>query len=179
MKNYKNAERFLQEGLFCEWAYILNLDTRKLEIYSGFHAPTGQGRYNQTKNECSKQYGGVALVCEVSFDTIRAMFSKPKYCALAAKFYGVVNAKAEMTKVNFQYFENLSYSEKDIEEYFAAIAKIDVAPLIVAQLQSGTKFTCNEKHFLKISDSKYAAVELNYFLLYEFSYFEGKSLFIS
>lgn len=27
---------FLQNSLFCEWAYLLNLDTGRLEIYKGF-----------------------------------------------------------------------------------------------------------------------------------------------
>ena len=32
-KYFTNAEEFLNYPLFCEWAYIINLDTNKLEVY--------------------------------------------------------------------------------------------------------------------------------------------------
>lgn len=28
---------FAKDGLFCEWAYLLNLDTKELEVYKGFN----------------------------------------------------------------------------------------------------------------------------------------------
>ena len=32
-----NSANFAKDGLFCEWAYVVNLDTMKLEVYDGFH----------------------------------------------------------------------------------------------------------------------------------------------
>lgn len=30
----KNSEEFLNDGLFCEWAYVIDLDTRELKVYT-------------------------------------------------------------------------------------------------------------------------------------------------
>jgi len=38
--------QFLNNSLFCEWAYIVNLTTNKLEVYRGFRTKSrGRGRY--------------------------------------------------------------------------------------------------------------------------------------
>lgn len=177
-ETYKDASEFIKEGLHCEWAYILNLDTQKLEIYSGFHAPAGQGRYNLQKTECKKEYGGVALVCEVSFDIVRALFSKPKYSALAAKFHAMVNEKAEYSKINFQYLEDLNYSLKDIENYFLTLESIDCSTITVLTFEAGVEFTCNGTLFLKISDKNFAAIDLGHFCLYPYSWFENKDVYL-
>lgn len=39
------ANNFIHDSLFCEWAYIINLDTKKLEIYAGFQQSKPVGRY--------------------------------------------------------------------------------------------------------------------------------------
>lgn len=37
---------FIKDSLFCEWAYILNVDEQTFEIYRGFqHSPPANGRY--------------------------------------------------------------------------------------------------------------------------------------
>ena len=36
LEYYPDDSQFLNDSLFCEWAYILNLDENKLEIYKGF-----------------------------------------------------------------------------------------------------------------------------------------------
>jgi hypothetical protein len=43
----KNSIDFAKDGLFCEWAYVVNLDTNELEIYKGFKEspPTTQERF--------------------------------------------------------------------------------------------------------------------------------------
>lgn len=38
---------FIKDSLFCEWAYIVNLDENKLEVYKGFQRkPHDKGRYS-------------------------------------------------------------------------------------------------------------------------------------
>lgn len=32
-----NSYNFAKDGLFCEWAYLVNLDTNELEVYVGFN----------------------------------------------------------------------------------------------------------------------------------------------
>jgi hypothetical protein len=49
---------FILDSLFCEWGYILNLDTMKLEVYRGFQsAPHGKGRFAKAGTE---DHGGVS-----------------------------------------------------------------------------------------------------------------------
>jgi hypothetical protein len=36
-KELDNALTFAADSLFCEWAYVVNLDSRKLEVYKGFN----------------------------------------------------------------------------------------------------------------------------------------------
>jgi len=42
-----DSKEFLYDSLFCEWAYILNMDTKELEIYRGFQKDKDkiEGRY--------------------------------------------------------------------------------------------------------------------------------------
>jgi hypothetical protein len=41
-----DAHDFIYDSLFCEWGYILNLDTLEFEIWQGFqHAPDPTNRY--------------------------------------------------------------------------------------------------------------------------------------
>lgn len=42
---------FLKESLFCEWAYIINLDTNQLEVYKGFQLEPHENRYALTPEE--------------------------------------------------------------------------------------------------------------------------------
>ena len=53
---------FLADSLFCEWAYIINLDTGRLEIYKGFNKDSkAYGRYALLKDKANVEYFGVAL----------------------------------------------------------------------------------------------------------------------
>lgn len=36
---------FIKDSLFCEWAYIVNLDTNELEVYRGFQTEPHTNRY--------------------------------------------------------------------------------------------------------------------------------------
>lgn len=69
---------FLRDSLFCEWAYILNADTLKLEIHTGFNRHyDSPGRYahytfpNIHNRNNPPDYFGVSLLCEIEFDLIR------------------------------------------------------------------------------------------------------------
>jgi len=43
---------FIKDSLFCEWAYIVNLDTGKLEVWHGFQeAPHPGNRYSEKPDE--------------------------------------------------------------------------------------------------------------------------------
>ena len=59
-KNFRNCPRFLFNSLFCEYAYIINLDDRMLEFYVGFNEnPDARGRYAGTTVDDEKKYYGV------------------------------------------------------------------------------------------------------------------------
>jgi len=55
---FENQEKFLYDSLFCEFAYIVNLDTKMLEFYIGFNKdPDAPGRYSNKKDDESGYYG--------------------------------------------------------------------------------------------------------------------------
>ena len=66
-----DMERFLNDSLFCEWAYIMNLDTKRLEVYTGLNKdPHAPGRYSNGYIENNQGYKGVVLKKEISFSEI-------------------------------------------------------------------------------------------------------------
>ena len=71
-KEFENYGSFLYDSLFCEYAYIINLDTKKLEFYKGFNKnPNARGRYaNKYAFENDKRYCGVALVKQIPLSKI-------------------------------------------------------------------------------------------------------------
>ena len=76
-----DGSSFLADSLFCEWAYIINLDTMKLEVYKGFNTDSKEaGRYASSidsymkeKKEGDDKYYGVALVDEIPLDKVRKL----------------------------------------------------------------------------------------------------------
>lgn len=49
-----NAD-FIKDSLFCEWAYIINLDRGVLEIYRGFQYKPVKNRYSLSKDEIAEK----------------------------------------------------------------------------------------------------------------------------
>lgn len=68
--------QFLNDSLFCEWAYLINLDSKKFEVYKGFQEKQPLGRYGAISEESRKHqlasyrsgliYYGVGLIAEYS-----------------------------------------------------------------------------------------------------------------
>jgi hypothetical protein len=48
-------EKFLKDSLFCEWAYIINLDKEVLEVWEGFQKKPQENRYKETEKELKKE----------------------------------------------------------------------------------------------------------------------------
>jgi hypothetical protein len=67
------SSSFLQDSLFCEWAYIFNLDTEMLEVYQGFQdEPHSKGRYSKLEAHHEK-YQPVALIASFPLEGIHKM----------------------------------------------------------------------------------------------------------
>ena len=65
-KSFQEDSAFLVDSLFCEYAYIVNLDENVLEFYVGFNKdPNAKGRYAKLSDPIvideSRRYYGVAL----------------------------------------------------------------------------------------------------------------------
>jgi hypothetical protein len=71
---------FLLDGLYCEWAYIINLDDMVLEVYQGFNKdPSAPGRYSfgyENEEDRSYDYRGVRLIEALPLDTVRSVPSE-------------------------------------------------------------------------------------------------------
>lgn len=66
-----DSHTFMADSLFCEFAYIVNLDDGVLEFYKGFNkAPDGQGRYAHLESD---GYYGVRLIDTVPLSEIHAL----------------------------------------------------------------------------------------------------------
>lgn len=52
LKYMIDSSEFIKDSLFCEWGYIVNLDTMKLEVWKGFQeVPDEMNRYGTEVNE--------------------------------------------------------------------------------------------------------------------------------
>ena len=62
---------FITDSLFCEWGYIVNLDTGKLEVWRGFQkSPTEGNRYGTTHDEGG--YYPCKMVAEFTQEEIKS-----------------------------------------------------------------------------------------------------------
>ena len=63
------GDDFIRDSLFCEWAFIVNLDSGKLEVYEGFQrAEHDKGRYAKLPKD--GDYFPCALVAEFALDDL-------------------------------------------------------------------------------------------------------------
>ena len=61
---------FIKDSVFCEWRYIVNLDTECLEVWRGFQIVSQKdNRYGRKKN--SDGYYPCRLMAEIPFDDLR------------------------------------------------------------------------------------------------------------
>jgi len=71
---YSDAESFLADSLFCEWAFIINLDDEVFEVYKGFQkALHTAGRYSSIpvqEKGSGNTYYPVALVASFPLTAI-------------------------------------------------------------------------------------------------------------
>lgn len=68
-----DQQKFAQDSLFCEWAYLINLDTNEIEVYEGFQKdPHNEGRFAdwQVVRHDPRGYQPVRLVHTFSFDDL-------------------------------------------------------------------------------------------------------------
>lgn len=73
LKYMIDSKEFLTNSLFCEYAYIINLDTEMLEFYIGFNKdPKANGRYADKATD-NQGYCGVALKKEFPLESITTM----------------------------------------------------------------------------------------------------------
>ena len=84
-----DSHDFLRDSLFCEWAYVINVDENIVEIYKGLNKELGgKGRYANRKEPDFKrdgvpviksEYYGVTLIKTISFDDVKDIKDIKKY----------------------------------------------------------------------------------------------------
>jgi len=69
---------FLKDSLFCEWGYVINLTTKRLEIYRGFQHKPQENRYKVTTRQDNLEkhgekngYFNCALIREIPLSQVR------------------------------------------------------------------------------------------------------------
>ena len=107
------SNNFMEDSLWCEWAYVVNLDDEVLEIYEGANKDKDAlGRYAslQTKSnqESGRGYMGVALIAIIHLDDL----------------YG---ANAGQIEAVCKYLESkeASFAKKDLQAMTARSEKIE------------------------------------------------------
>jgi len=69
---------FLKDSLFCEWGYVINLTTKRLEIYRGFQHKPQENRYKVTTRQDNLEkhgekngYFNCVLIREIPLSQVR------------------------------------------------------------------------------------------------------------
>jgi hypothetical protein len=69
LKYMLDDPEFLKESLFCEWGYVINLTTDRLEIYRGFQKHPCDNRYKVDKPDSG--YYNCALIREIPLAQVK------------------------------------------------------------------------------------------------------------
>lgn len=124
-----DSKNFLKDSLFCEFAYIVNLDTNVLEFYKGFNcSPGGKGRYAQLMREKDigkgglDVYFGVNLLLEIPLQDI----TKDTVTSLTKKMQDTAHPPEDEDKVDeiLEPSNPQAVSKNDIDVYFAIRDKL-------------------------------------------------------
>ena len=74
VRHILDAAYFLADSLFCEWAYLINLDDRTLEVYRGLNQdPAAPGRYAALTRPGEEEYFGVRLLLTLPLGLVRML----------------------------------------------------------------------------------------------------------
>lgn len=164
---------FMLDGLFCEWAYVLNVDSLKLEIYCGFAKCIGRGRYNhyKEKNQKNGSYPGVALVAELPFDLIRLVNSSARLKSLYGdRLMNMVDHKANyLVRLQERELGWNAPSDEDIAKYFLDITNLplgDATSVTFENLIPGDHFELKGKVYLKVNSNSTNALNLTDYSLH-------------
>lgn len=76
LKYMIEGANFLEDSLFCEWGYVINLSTKRLEIYRGFQYKSQDNRYKVTERQDnldaeSSGYFNCALIREIPLTQVK------------------------------------------------------------------------------------------------------------
>jgi hypothetical protein len=73
-----DSHEFLADSLFCEWAYIMNLDDQQFEVYRGFNKNSNApGRYASSASSRSNGYVGVSFIASMPLDGLEEKHVTP------------------------------------------------------------------------------------------------------
>lgn len=67
-----NSTSFASDSLFCEWAYIVDLDSEALEVYKGFsnRSPCELNKFGHLTVDPNEKYGLVSFACAIPFEKL-------------------------------------------------------------------------------------------------------------
>jgi len=73
-----DSKEFLYDSLFCEWAYIINIDDSLLEVYKGGQKSAGEGRYSKRHYlhdswPYDDRFYGVTLVADLDIKDVKTL----------------------------------------------------------------------------------------------------------